>query len=221
MASDAVIKALRDIVGDKNASASPAIAQAYSRDQNYMFNEPMQPGYVVRAQTKEDIKGILKVANDNKIPIIPLGQGVNIRGLCIPTTPGSILLDLRAMTKIKEINTDMMTVTIEPGVSVSQLTAACRRKGVRPAIPGAPATCSAFANFMLRGVYHSNPEDGMDHVLSLEVELPTGQTIRTGSSAIATSYGPYCRYFGPDLTGLFMGVPGAFGVITEMTVKLP
>ncbi|MHA1130481.1 MAG: FAD-binding oxidoreductase [Candidatus Helarchaeota archaeon] len=220
MASDAIIKALREIVGDKNASASEAITQAYSRDQNYMFNEPMQPGYVVRATNKSDIKQILKVANENKIPIIPLGQGVNIRGLCIPTRPGSILLDLRSMNQIKEINTEMMTATIEPGVSVSQLVSACRKKGVRPAIPGAPATCSAFANYMLRGVYHSNPEDGMDHVLSLEVELPTGQTIRTGSSAISTAYGPYCRYFGPDLTGLFMGVPGAFGVITEMTVKL-
>jgi FAD/FMN-containing dehydrogenase len=124
------------------------------------------------------------------------------------------------MNKIKDINLDMMTATIEPGVTVGQLVAECRKKGVRPAIPGAPATVSAFANYMLRGVYHSNPQDGMDHVLTMEVVLPTGDVIRTGSAAISTSYGPYCRYFGPDLTGLFMGVPGAFGVITEMTVKL-
>ncbi|NVM52073.1 MAG: FAD-binding oxidoreductase [Candidatus Helarchaeota archaeon] len=220
MASDVIIKALKGIVGDSNASMSEAIRQAYSRDQNYMFNEPKQPGYVVRVTNKEEIRQILKVANDNKVPIIPLGQGVNIRGLCIPTRPGSILLDLKGMNTIKEINQDMMTATIEPGVSLGQLVAACRKKGVRPAVPGAPATCSAFANYMLRGVYHHNPQDGIDHVLSMEVELPTGQTIRTGSSAISTSYGPHCRYFGPDLTGLFMGVPGAFGVITEMTVKL-
>ena len=220
MASDAIIKALKGIVGDSNASMSVAVCQAYSRDQNYMFNEPKQPGYVVRPTKTEEIREILKIANENKVPIVPLGQGVNIRGLCIPTQPGSILLDMKSLNTIKEINVDMMTATIEPGVSLGQLVAACRKKGVRPAIPGAPATCSAFANYMLRGVYHNNPQDGIDHVLSMEVELPTGQTIRTGSSAISTSYGPHCRYFGPDLTGLFMGVPGAFGVITEMTVKL-
>ncbi len=220
MASQAeIIKTLKEIVGDRNASASEAIRQAYSRDQNYMFNEPKQPDYVVRADSKEKIQKLLQFANANKIPVVPLAAGVNIRGLCIPTR-GGILLDMRPMNKIKEINLEMMTITIEPGVTVGQLSAFCRKKGVRPAIPGAPATVSAFANYMLRGVYHSNPEDGMDHVLTMEIILPTGDVIRTGSAAISTSYGPYCRYFGPDLTGLFMGVPGAFGVITEMTVKL-
>ena len=76
MASDAIIKSLKEIVGDKNASASEAVRQAYSRDQNYMFNEPKQPGYVVRATSKEEIRQILKLANDKKVPIIPLGQGV-------------------------------------------------------------------------------------------------------------------------------------------------
>ncbi|MHA1266348.1 MAG: FAD-binding oxidoreductase [Candidatus Helarchaeota archaeon] len=214
-----IIGALKKIVGDQAASASKAVRQAYSRDQNYMFNEPKQPDYVVRVKTKEEVREVLKLANTHKIPVVPLGCGVNIRGLCIPTK-GGILLDMRGMNQIKEINLDMMTATIEPGVTVGQLVAACRKKGVRPAIPGSPATVSAFANYMLRGVYHSNPEDGMDHVLSMEVELPIGKTIRTGSHAISTSFGPHCRYFGPDLTGLFMGVPGAFGVITEMTVKL-
>jgi len=214
-----IIRALKDIVGDLNASNSEAVRQAYARDQNYMFNEPKQPDYVVRVKTKEEVKKVLKLANEKQIPVVPLGQGVNIRGLCIPTK-GGILLDMRGMNKILDLNLDMMTATIEPGVSVGQLMAACRKKRVRPAIPGAPATVSAFANYMLRGVYHSNPQDGMDHVLSMEIELATGETIRTGSAAISTSYGPYCRYFGPDLTGLFMGVPGAFGVITEMTCKL-
>ena len=125
-------------------------------------------------QTPEEVRKVLELANTNKIPVVPLAAGVNIRGLCIPTR-GGILLDMRPMNKIKEINLDMMTVTIEPGVTVGQLVAECRRKGVRPAIPGSPATVSAFANYMLRGVYHSNPADGMDHVLTMEVALPTGK----------------------------------------------
>ncbi|MFX1450076.1 MAG: FAD-binding oxidoreductase [Promethearchaeota archaeon] len=219
MSEERIINVLQQIVGEDRATTDDAEMIAYSRDQHYMFNKPMTPNYVVKPINKGQIKQILSLANRHKIPIVPLAQGVNIRGLCIPTE-GGIILDMRNMNKIKEINLDMMTATIEPGVSVGQLVAACRKLGVRPAIPGSPATVSAFANYMLRGVYHSNPLDGIDHVLCLEVMLPTGETIKTGSSAITTSYGPYCRYFGPDLTGLFQGVPGAFGVLTEMTVKL-
>lgn len=219
MPEERILKILEQIVGEDRATADDAEMIAYSRDQNYMFNQPQLPDYVVKPTNKAQVKQILSVANRYKIPIIPLAQGVNIRGLCIPTE-GGILLDMRNMNNIKEINLDMMTATIEPGVSVGQLVAACRKLRVRPAIPGAPATVSAFANYLLRGVYHSNPLDGMDHILCLEVMLPTGETIKTGSSAITTSYGPYCRYFGPDLTGLFQGVPGSFGVVTEMTVKL-
>ncbi|MHA1378764.1 MAG: FAD-binding oxidoreductase [Candidatus Helarchaeota archaeon] len=214
-----VLANLKSIVGNDRATADDAEMIAYSRDQHYMFNEPRIPDFVVKPKNKEEIKEILKFANENKIPIVPLSQGVNIRGLCIPNQ-GGIILDMRLINKIKEIDLEMMTATIEPGVSVAQLVAACRKKGVRPAIPGSPATVSAFANYMLRGVYHSNPLDGMDHILSLEVMLPTGETFRTGSGAISTAYGPHCRYFGPDLTGLFMGLPGSFGVLTEMTVKL-
>lgn len=219
MANTGVLELLQQAVGSQNASTDDAIMMAYSRDQNYMFNEPKKPDYVVRVRTADEIAAVLKIANEHKVPVIPLAQGVNIRGLCIPTR-GGILLDMRSMNQIKEIDTEMMTVTIEPGVSVGQLVAACRKKGVRPAVPGSPATVSAFANYMLRGVYHSNPQDGIDHVLSLEIILPTGLKIKTGSSALSTGFGPHCRYFGPDLTGLFMGVPGVFGVITEMTAKL-
>ncbi|MFX0136694.1 MAG: FAD-binding oxidoreductase [Candidatus Hodarchaeota archaeon] len=219
MSEERIITILQQIVGEDRATADDAEMIAYSRDQHYMFNKPMIPNYVVKPINKGQIKQILSLANRYKIPIVPLAQGVNIRGLCIPTE-GGIILDMRNMNEIKEINLEMMTATIEPGVSVGQLVAACRKLGVRPAIPGAPATVSAFANYMLRGVYHSNPLDGIDHVLCMEIMLPTGETIKTGSSAITTSYGPYCRWFGPDLTGLFQGVPGAFGIITEMTVKL-
>lgn len=215
-----VFKNLETIVGDYNISMEKPLLLPYSRDQHWPFVVPKMPGIVVRPANTEQVQEIVKIANANKIPIVPLSRGVNVRGLCIPTQDNSIIIDLKRMNNIIEINEDMMTVTFEPGVTHGDLAISVRKKGLRICVPGAPSTGSTLANYLLRGVYHTNAGDGVDHVLSAKIVLPNGNLIKLGASAFPNS-GPHFRYTsGPDLLGIFSSLPGCLGICTEMTAKL-
>lgn len=216
---DKILGLLADVVGAENVSNDPAVLVAYSRDQHWPVAPPHMPDYVVRAGTKEEVQNILRVANRYRIPVIPMSSGLNIRGLCIPTY-GGIILDLKRMD-FMEIDEEMMTATVGPGVNCATLADEAEKKGLRPLIPGAPSTVAVLSNFLLRGVSNLGPKYGNtgDQVLGMEVVLPTGELLYTGSAAFP-NVGPNYRYFGPDLAGLFQGQPGIMGVVTKMTVKL-
>ena len=214
---DRILALLEDAVGEENVSDKDAIMVAYSRDNQWPFIPPHMPDYVVRPKTMEEVQNVLRIANRYRIPIIPLSSGINVRGLCIPTY-GGIILELKRMDKL-EIDEEMRVATIQPGVTIARLVAECAKHGLKPAVPGAPATVSPVSNYMLRGVYHHITSEGIDQVLTATVVLPTGEVLYTGSAAFP-NIDPYFRYFGPDMFGLFQGQPGTMGVITEMTAKL-
>ncbi len=215
-----IYQKLQSIVGPERVSNDGPVLIAYERDQHWPFVTPTRPAIVVQPKSTEEVQQIVKIANEHKIPIVPLSRGVNVRGLCVPAKKGSIVIDLRLMNRILEINTEMMTATVEPGVTHGQLQIAAREKGCRICIPGAPATGSILANYLLRGVYHTNAGDGIDHALSAEFVLPNGELLKVGSAAFPNS-DPYWRYTcSPDFLGLFQSMPGSMGICTKMTVKL-
>ncbi len=215
-----ILEELEQIVGRENVSGDPAITAAYSRDQHWTFVPPKNPAFVVRPGTKEEIRDVLMLANREKIPVIPWSTGINIRGMTIPTQDGSIMLDVSRLNRIVELNPEMMTATIQPGVTFGMLVEASKKHGLRPAFPDAPLTVSAVTNNYLRGIYQTSPRDGLDHILSFEIILPNGETLQTGSRLLKRDL-PYFRYGpGPEIASLFIGGPGTWGVVTELTLKL-
>ncbi len=214
-----LIEELRAIVGEENATEDIAICTSYSRDQHWHFVPAKNPAYVVRPGSKEEVRQVLMLANREKIPVIPYSTGINVRGLTIPVHDGSILLDLGRMNRIIEINPEMKTATVEPGVTFGMLFEQTRKYKLRPAFPDAPLTVSVLVNYYLRGIYQTAAADGHDHTISYEMILPNGETIKTGSRALSNM--PYFRYgVGPDFTGIFCAHPGTCGVVTELTAKL-
>jgi glycolate oxidase len=217
---DLVYDKLVKIVGEEYVTREPTLLMPYSRDQDWPMVSPKMPGIVVRPITTEEIQQILVLASENKVPIIPLSRGLNVRGLCVPAKDNSIIVDLKRMNSILEINEDMMTATFQPGVTHGDLAFAVRKKGMRVCVPGAPATGSILANYLLRGVYHSTAGDGVDHALSAKIVLPNGKLVKLGASAFPNST-PHFRYTsGPDLLGMFSSLPGCLGICVEMTAKL-
>ncbi|NQE05649.1 D-lactate dehydrogenase (acceptor) [ANME-1 cluster archaeon GoMg1] len=214
-----LVKELQAIVGERNATDDPAICTSYSRDQHWHFVPAKNPACIVRPGNKEEVRAVLMLANTHKIPVIPYSTGINVRGLTIPVHDGSILLDLSRMNRILEINPEMKTATVEPGVTFGMLLEQTRKYKLRPAFPDAPLTVSVLVNYYLRGIYQTSATDGHDHTISYEMILPNGETLKTGSRALSEM--PYFRYgVGPDFAGMFCAHPGTCGVVTELTAKL-
>ena len=216
--SSNIEKELSDIVGDR-VSADIADLIPFERDDQCPIVPPHMPDYVVQPTTREEVQDILRFANKNKVPVVPLAAGINRKGLCI-ASEGGILLDLRRMDRVLEVDEEMMVATIEPGVTFVQLVEALKGKGLRAITPDAPSTVSVLANYMLRGIYGSAARYGIDHLLTAEIVLPNGDVLETGSAATPNGI-PYCGIVnGPDLLKIFQGSPGNLGVITKARIKV-
>jgi FAD/FMN-containing dehydrogenase len=182
------------------------------------------PAIVARPKSVEEIQAVLKLANEKRIPVVPHSGGLS-GGEATPTLEGSILLDLRRMNKIIEVNTDARYIIVEPGVTSAQAWKHMQENHpeYRPGVPdGAPPSATIMGDHLDRGFHFLSTKYGpaADAVLGLEVVLPTGEVVRTGAGALPTAKWFYKWMFGPDLTGLFLGAQGTLGVVTKMAVKI-
>jgi len=219
----ATVKALQDIVGAQNVSDAKPVVEAYVT-KAIMDVSSQAPAVVVRPQSVEEIQAVLKLANQKKIPVVPHSGGLS-GGEATPTREGAILLDLRRMNKIIEVNTDARYMIVEPGVTSAQAWKHMQDNypDYRPGIPdGAPPSATIVGDHLDRGFHFLSTKYGpaADAVLGLEAVLPTGEIVRTGAGALPTSKWFYKWMFGPDLTGLFLGSQGTLGVVTKMAVKI-
>jgi len=218
-----VVEALQDIVGAENVSDAKPIVAAYVT-KAIMDVSSQAPEVVVRPKSVEEIQRILLLANQKKVSVVPHSGGLS-GGEATPTGEGAILLDLRRMNKIIEVNTDARYMIVEPGVTSAQAWKHMQDnyQEYRPGIPdGAPPSATIVGDHLDRGFHFLSTKYGpaADAVLGLEVVLPTGEIVRTGAGALPTSKWFYKWMFGPDLTGLFLGSQGTLGVVTKMAVKI-
>lgn len=113
------------IVGQERVSTDKTVLYVYSRDVSLITG---MPDYVVRPVSTEEVAKIVSLASKHKIPIVPRGVGSGMEGGCVPVH-GGIVLDMRNMDKIIEINTDSLYAIVEPGVSHANLNARLAEKG--------------------------------------------------------------------------------------------
>ncbi len=211
-----VYKSLCSIAGSSNVSESRTVNITYGFDSSAA--PAAEPAFVVLARSVEQIKHILEHANRHGIPITTVATGQNVAGTALPRQ-GGIVLDLQYMNNILEINTDAGYALVEPGVTYNQLSAAITKQGFRCHIPTSPGGSSVLANHLLAPSGSLNTRH-LDSVIALEVVLPNGEIVKTGSAAFPGSrfflrYGPF-----PDLTGLFCYSYGTLGVVTKASIRI-
>jgi glycolate oxidase len=215
---DTVYEALAGIVGEEYVSNRPEELYIYSFDLG--TTEPHRPQYVVSPRTTEDIQNIVKLANKEKVPVVPLGGGLSLAGLAVPFQ-GGIVLDLKRMDSIIEVDEQARYAVMECGVSQGQLTSYLERRYPRltHSEPGAPPTATIAGNVAIHGQGDLAQPYGFnsDMVNGLEVVLPTGEVCRFGSCSIGASW--FTQHPLPDV-GLFLGWLGATGIITKVSLRL-
>jgi FAD/FMN-containing dehydrogenase len=179
------------------------------------------PGIVVRPQCTADVSEILKLANKTDTHVTIRGGASQAGGGGTPLYPGGILLDMTDMNKIVQIDEKALTATVEGGITYGPLIEELHKRDLTcclgphaiytATVGGCVSSNSICIGSALYGLYGTQ-------VVSLEVVLPTGEVIRTGSDATKKG-GRFHRYVnGADMTGMFVGSCGIFGVITEATV---
>lgn len=220
---------LKKVLGERFISNSPEDLIPYLRDSfstlsEKFFGKPAMPSVVVVPANAEEVQKVVKIANRYKTPILPFTFGTNMAGITVPSAEGSIIIDLKRLDKIIEIDDESMTATIEPAVSFGRLDTEARKHGLKTISKVGGYTGSLIGNFVSANMRPYNARYGWtDPVVSLEVILPNGELLRTGSQAVPgfEKTNPYVRLcFGPDFVGLFRGSLGSYGIVTKMVVRL-
>ena len=206
----ALLDTLKARFGDQY-SAAQAVREQHGRDESSYSVPP--PSAVVFAQSTQDVSDAVKLAAQYQVPVIPFGVGSSLEGHLL-AVQGGISLDVGRMNQVLSINAEDLTVTVQPGVTRTQLNAAVKSTGLFfPIDPGADATLGGMSATRASGTNAVRYGTMRENVLSLEVVTASGDIIRTGTRAKKSSAGY-------DLTRLLVGSEGTLGVITEVTVKL-
>lgn len=210
---------LADIVGEDRVSNSREELFIYSRDSG--AQPPRKVDFVVMPETVEEIRGIVQLANKEKIPITPLGGGFTLSALVVPNK-GGIVLDMKRMDRIIEVNEINRYAVVESGVTQAALKSYLEKNFPRlqHSTPEAPPTVTVVGNALIQGHGHISPRYGVnsDMINGMEVILPTGEVCKIGSCSVS----PYWFTRGPlpDLSGLFIGWFGTTGIVTKLSIRL-
>jgi len=213
MINPAVLRKLSEIAGKKHYLDSVEDRISYSYDGTPLLSS--LPDAIVIPQTKEEISAILALANEEHFAIVPRGSGSGLSGGSIPVD-NSIVMLMSHWNRILEVDTENLTVLVQPGVITADIHTAVEKLGLfYPPDPGSMNICTIGGNVAenaggLRGLKYGVTKN---YVLGLETVLPSGEIIVSGGKVVKD-------VAGYNLKDFFVGSEGTLGVFTKILLKL-
>jgi FAD/FMN-containing dehydrogenase len=214
-----LLSQLAKIVGQDYVSNRPEELYLYSRDPG--AQKPRRADYIVMPRTVTEVQQIVVLANQKKIAITPMGAGLTLSALTVPIK-GGIVIDMKRMDRIIEVNEASRYAVIEAGVTQAALRAYLENNYPRlqHSTPESPPTATVVGNILIHGHGHLTPRYGVNSqmVNGMEVVLPTGEICKLGSCSVSPYW--FSRDPLPDLMGLFLGWLGTTGIVTKISIQL-
>lgn len=209
----ASVQEFKSIVGDAYIMLDEESLNHYAHDETE--NLHFLPDVVIKPRNAEEISAIMRICNEQLIPVTPRGAGTGLSGGALPHL-GGVLISFERMNSIINIDERNLQVTVEPGVITEVLQNAVKEKRLfYPPDPSSRGSCFIGGNIAENSGGPKAVKYGVvkDYVLNLEVVLPTGDIIWTGANVLKNSTGY-------NLTQLIVGSEGTLGLVTKIVLKL-
>lgn len=216
-----LVAELEGILGREHVSADAETRDFYSRDLSF---RPYQvAAVVVRPGTLDELSKVVGAATRAGHAVVARGGGMSYTSGYTPERPDTVLIDMRRMNRVLEVNKEDMYVVVECGCTWKSLHEALQPLGLRTPYWGPLSGMYATIGGALsqNSLFHGSGTERTvaESVLGLKVVLADGSVLTTGSGAHRTS-NAFWRHFGPDVTGLFTADTGAFGIKGVAVLRL-
>jgi len=211
--TEEILTAIKQIVGESAIITSHAELEKYSHDETEDLR--FYPEVVAKPKSTQEISALMKLCNENLIPVTPRGAGTGLSGGALPVM-GGLLIAMERFNKVLQIDEQNLQATVEPGVITEEFMNRVATKGLLyPVDPASKGSCFIGGN-----VSHGSGGPRVvkygtirEYILNLEVVLPSGEIIWTGANTLKYASGY-------NLTQLMIGSEGTLGIITKIVVKL-
>ena len=208
-----VAEKLKQIVGAERIQLGKEVREEFSHDEMPFYGR-YYPECVCTVESTQEVAEIMKLCNENRIPVTPRGSGTGLAGGAVPLH-GGVVISLSRMNKIIGYDMNNMAVRVQVGVLLKDLAEDALSRGLMyPPDPGEKtATLGGNVSTNAGGMRAVKYGVTRDYVLAMKVVLPDGEILDLGKTVCKTSSGY-------SLLHLMIGSEGTLGIITELTLKL-
>ncbi|MGH4140757.1 FAD-binding oxidoreductase [Clostridium sp.] len=206
------IEFLVSILDKDRVFTGNAINDDFSHDE--MGGISKMPEVLVEVLTTDEVSKIMKYASENVIPVVARGSGTGLVGASVPIF-GGIMMNMSKMNKILEIDEENLTLTLEPGVLLMEISKYVEEFDLfYPPDPGEKsATIAGNINTNAGGMRAVKYGVTRDYIRGLEVVLPSGEILEVGGKVVKNSTGY-------SIKDLICGSEGTLGIVTKIILKL-